>query len=318
MDNVMSADRIGLLVGVAATFDDFVECAATSDYLLKFKPAENDPDRRLRLKAAWDETYNPMVGSPITELIDQARRLGVTVFPRATLDDVRTASARCGVLIVLTHWKGSEILYEDISPACTTDMILDRARLHPGSLAAWMIEKTANHKGGGWFFRGRRKPPSIIKLLREAVELGWGTEPRDRIVDAQEALSVTLRARRRAEIDKMFAGLICPGNRIELFDGLHTKEMFERAISQTFHGLLDLTTCTSTILADHVSRTRAASLRLIQFPEEQESLWHVECLSIALELTVRHAVTYPKARLLAESSLKAALAEFTKTDCQEH
>jgi hypothetical protein len=113
--------------------------------------------------------------------------------------------------------------------------------------------------------------------------------------------------KRRDEIDVMLDGLIQPGNLIELFDGMQTKEAFESAIAPGFTGFLDLTTCTSTILGDHVSRQRGAALRLLAFATNQDLMWHSNCMATALEMTVHDRRPYPDARIEAERLFRQAI-----------
>lgn len=311
MDAAPPPDRIGLLVGVPTTLDEFKARVDTSDFLSRYAlpPDASEPSKVH--DAAWEHRYGPMIGSPLHDLLDAARGLKVQVCPRATLGDIARISATCRIVIVLTHWKGSEILFEDLDPKCTVASIVEHARRHHSPLADWLAEQTGDDRRRAWFF-SRRKTPTALALLRQAVELGWQGELVKDGVDGRSALPITLAARRRAEIDKMLEGLIQPGNRIELFDGLHLKETFEAALAPGFSGFLDLTTCTSTILGDHLSQRRGGALRLLEFPEQQELLWHAHCVVSALEMTIHESLPYPDARPLANSVLKQALDELAQ------
>src|SRR6266545_4114274 len=196
MDGATPADQIALLVGVPTTFDEFVERVPSSDFLSKYKPGPDSGDPREALKADWDERYGPLVGSPINDLLNLSTHLRLRVFPRATLGNLREASEACRVLIVFAHWKGSEILYEDLSPHCTREAIAERARHREGPLASWLLDHLAYASNRPrWPFLRRHDPP-LVKVLQEAVNLAWEGEPEDGAVDGRSALSITLAARR--------------------------------------------------------------------------------------------------------------------------
>jgi hypothetical protein len=69
-------------------------------------------------------------------------------------------------------------------------------------------------------------------------------------------LDLLRRARNRDRVDGHFAGLIAPGNRIELSDGLHTAQAIIDRIPRRFAGLVDLTVCNSVLLGELIKRQR--------------------------------------------------------------
>ena len=123
---------------------------------------------------------------------------------------------------------------------------------------------------------------------------------------------ITRSARRRDEIDAMFVGLLRPGNLLELFDGLHGKEVVESAIAPGVTGILDLTTCTSTVLADYIAARRHHEIRTVQFPTVQEFLWCAKCVEASLQLVVVNAMPYQEARRLAGNAITHILKGLMK------
>ncbi len=125
---------------------------------------------------------------------------------------------------------------------------------------------------------------------------------------------VTRTARQRSELDELFAGLVLPGNRLELFDGLHSKESIEKAIAPQFNGILDLTTCTSTVLADYISSRRRQRFRTVQMPTVQEVLWGAKCVEQTLGLVRDRGMPYLEARSVAAAALEWAIRELGNRD----
>jgi hypothetical protein len=70
-------------------------------------------------------------------------------------------------------------------------------------------------------------------------------------------LAETLRfALMRDLLNESLGEKIAPGNRLELFDGLHAVDAVEDAIDSGFDGLLDLSMCHSNVLAVFIDRRR--------------------------------------------------------------
>jgi hypothetical protein len=124
--------------------------------------------------------------------------------------------------------------------------------------------------------------------------------------------AITRMTRRRAVIDSLFQGLLHPGNRLELFDGLHPQEAVEAAITPDFAGTLDLTTCTSMPLADHISAARRFVPRVVHFDEPQQPEWAAGCLKLTMEL-IGIGRDYLKARAEAVEIMRMAVRELASS-----
>lgn len=315
------AETLALLLGVPSTVDDFVGRARTlnSDYLLQYRPATDDDDPEASLHAAWHARYGPIIGSPLSSLIETCTRLRLTAQPRATLDDVRAASATHRVVVILTHWKGSDVLFDDVSKHCTESDVVGRARSRDSPLSRWLVERIDPPRS--WWRRlGRRKSRTrpLSALLHDAVNNGPDTHASGHGLAAPFALPVTGRASRRDELDRILDGLIQPGNRLELFDGLHSPQTFTQAIDPKFAGWLDLAACTSTVLGDYVGRSRRGRLRVLQFADNQDFMWQAHCLAVAFEQAMLGQMDYANARWAADAALRAALNSTTPRGTTNH
>lgn len=301
-------DRIGIAIGVPTTFAEFRQRVATSDFLSKYALAASADAPDAALREAWTRGYEPGVGRHLLAMLEAVGPLQVRICTGATLADIGHLSSECDVLIVLTHWKGSEVTFQDLRPGCSLEAIAERARERSTPLACWLASRAQNHTRW-WAALAGCKPPSPVALLQKCIRIGWRGEATQDVVDGRSALPITLAAWRRDELDAMLAGLLAPGNRIELFDGLHAKEQFEAAISRRFDGFLDLTTCISTVLGDYVSRQRRGALRMLSFAANQDAVWHAQTVTVALEITLSGARAYADARIEAERLLKAAVCD---------
>lgn len=304
------AETLALLVGVPSTIGDFVNRARAldSDYLLQYRPTGDDDNPEASLHAAWHARYGPIIGSPLSSLLETCSRLGLTAWPCATLDDVRTASTAHRVVVVLTHWKGSDVLFDDVSEHCTVSDVAGRVRSCDSPLSRWLLERIDPPQS--WWGKLRRRKlgsRALSTLLHDAVNNGPDTDASGDGLAAPLALRVTGRASRRDELDRILHGLIQPGNRIELFDGLHSPHTFAQAIDSEFAGLLDLAACTSTVLGDYVGRSRRGRLRVLQFADNQDFMWQAHCLAVAFEQAALGRMDYADARWAADAALRAAL-----------
>ena len=307
-----------LLIGVPVTFPDFVARVGESDWLSRFDESEiNDGDRNAWLSARWQSEYDPLVAQPLSELVDLARTLDVDVRTGATLQVLREVTGTCDVVILFGHWKGHEIVADDLIRPVAARAFLSRAEADRAPLANWLQEQLRDfadreenlgkpHAAWNWLarFHSTKRLYSVREILAEAVENFTGEE----IASVLESYIVQC-ARKRDYVDQLFSGLMRPGNRLELFDGLHPKQDCEAALREEFTGTLDLTTCTSTVLADYIGAMRKQRVRTVQFPAVQEFAWHSQCVAVALQMVAEQGIPYQQARRNAAEIVRIAVLE---------
>lgn len=304
-----------ILLGVPCDFDEFAARVDQSDWLAKYRQDDEDPiEAAAGLRRWWDDEVQPMVAQPIAELVASALELGVDVVRRATLADVRAATATSDVVIVFAHWKGYEFVGDDLGLQAAPLALLQRAAQSPTPLGRWLEGRLDALAGTGpsstrlldrvrALFRPR-PPANLVELLGEALNAPLREPAPERVVDGILETPVIRLSRRRADIDRLFDGLVRPGNRLELFDGMHSMEQLAAAIAPTFRGWLDLTTCTSAVLADHLLRAHRNAFRMVQFERVQDLLWHAYCIRIALQLSAQTDMNYAAARQAAYDTLE--------------
>lgn len=319
----MAPEQIIILIAVPLNFTEFSLRVCISDWLAKFhQPHLTPAEQQDALRISWEEEYHPQVASPFQDLIQQARRLGVEVLTRATIADIGKASAADKeVIIIFSHWKGPEILAADLREnldrkalehlvGCQEGALARRIQVELGKLDA-PSKQALSMRMLHWFCsRISRSPRSIQDILSAATSetLAEKAEAIDEIVESRSISQ----ARCRDSLDLLLNGFITPGNRLELFDGMFSKEAVDRAISKDFKGVLDLTMCASTYLSDYISARRRQDIRTVQFPTVQKFAWAARCVGVTLEIAVREELSYQKARLLATQVFTNELMELAR------
>jgi hypothetical protein len=326
----MSLGSAALLIGIPVDYDEFSLCVGKSDWLSKFDDADStDTEREESINLRWRSEYEPLVAAPMQELINVADLEHVKVVRRATLADLRDVSSTAHIVILFAHWKGAEVLHEDISRPSRAEDFLERVEKASSPLGLWLklhLEQlchsrnsTSRHIGGSWWWRFvdafKRPSPSLRDLLSEAISVYAKSKvaPTDG-VDEVLVSTGTRAAQARDCIDDLFHGLVRPGNRLELFDGLHSKEDVESALCKDFNGILDLTTCTSTILADYVAAKRGHKFRTVQFPSLQEFIWAVHCVITAIRLCTKQGMSYQSARKTASDIVETTSKSLSEVE----
>lgn len=324
----MLRDRVSILFGVPVDKEEFHARVEHSDWLTKYVPSDSadktpgSDARKRHYDACWQGDYLHAVAAPLNRLIDRARELGATVRRQATLADLAGATAEArtetDIVVLMSHWKGPEFNHDDFPvPAHDADFV-ERARRDDSPVGRWLDRQfTANSIGAAvppprssalarlWAaVTGAPKRMTLKEILRRSLDADIADAPASAAhANAYCEADITRLTRRRGHLDGLFDGLIRPGNRLELFDGLHAMDAIEPAIAPDFTGILDLTTCTSSSLADHISRQRQYRLRTVQFEDPQLLDWGADCISLALSL-VADGQPYLQARMQAGKAMK--------------
>lgn len=284
-----------LLIGVPVDFEQFVERLPASDWLAKFNVVSGDNEADAQaVRRSWDAQYQPFVSKPLNQLVEHARSLGVSVSLRAGLSDVTRATEKGDVVILFAHWKGYEIIFDDLNGLPDVDALIEATNHHQGRLALWLRSRP-------------RSGASVLKMLEEALKADLLDTPD--VVDLVFESALTRHTNRRDQLDELLGVNLRPGNRLELFDGLHDRKSVGEAVSVRFSGWLDLTTCTSAVLADYLLRVRNNAFHMVQFEKTQDFLWHAHCVRIVLDLHHVYDLPYLDSRLTASGILKDAVTK---------
>jgi hypothetical protein len=191
----------------------------------------------------WTEQYSRIVPA-MGELTGAASHCGALIIKRATLADVGIASELCDVVIVVGHWRGWVVSENDFRSDVPT------------------IVRTL-HQRCRMVFSDRASAADLARDLTTCVENGSLLANYHRRL-AHMAVHPSLRQTLgRDALDEILGELIAPGNRVELYDGLHTPCAFDAAIDGGFRGMIDLATCNSVALATVISMRRGAAVKVV-------------------------------------------------------
>lgn len=315
----MAPELIAILIGIPVDFEEFISRVSVSDWLAKFyQPGLMPAEQQAALTTTWKEDYEPLVAQPFRHLIELAKNLGIQVSTKAGLSDLANASARKEVIVIFSHWKGPEILPGDVLENLNQNTLRFQVLQRPELIAQRIkteldkLERVSKQTNRArlvqrWWGSSSAPPRSVREILFAVIEESV-PETIDGIDEVVESKSVS-EAKSRDALDSILSDFIRPGNRLELFDGMHGKEEVESVISDEFEGVLDLTMCTSTYLADYISAQRKHRIRTVQFPSVQKFDWAVNCVALTLEIAVRKKVSYQEARRSANQLLTGAVLD---------
>jgi hypothetical protein len=206
-----------------------------------------------RPEIAWQ--INVPKAEFISTKLNKLRMLGVDIFPRATSETIQTNLFRYRVAIIVTHWKGYLVLPRDL--------------LSADSVALGLV----GGLGEELEFLRELLGFASIGAISSAITCGSVDEVASLVQTALNELieehdldpsifSPNRAARNRDYLSRLFHPHLCPGNGIELVDGVLDSSDFERLIPESYEGVVDLTVCNSVDLATHLMRTRRSTICL--------------------------------------------------------
>ena len=271
----MKPALIWLLIGLPIDLEQLVarlsvaDALLHNDFCLEYAPPgwPNFPPHEIRewLSTRFSLRYDAAVGAPLAKLSDMARSCGVVVIESADLHALREAARRAATIVIVAHWKAHEFVASDFLPQFESE---GRTRLAGSDrpIAGWLRRQTDPLP---WYRTYFQQPNTLRRALNLLPLADLVDQPALGDADQFVELPATRAARRRSDADALFADLVRPGNRLELFDGLHSREAVADALAG-FSGTVDLTMCTSTWLGDFITRTSGYTIRTVQFPTVQE------------------------------------------------
>lgn len=277
--------ELALAVALPLEEEDFQARTLTSDWLKKYQ----------MIRTGWRDYYQPEVFGPVSKMIAFAEDHGATVCRRAGLAEIRDLSASKKVVILFAHWKGPKASNDDIVSGKSVQDFIDRATSDESSLAVWI----ANRLRVGTSL-------NVAEVLNESLDC---VLPINASADGVIVLEdeITRQTARREALDVLFEGLLHPGNRLELWDGLHEKREVAGAISPEFNGVLDLTACNSMVLGRYLSGCFEHRFHTIELPETVVFLWAAPIIQGTLSLMVTGGFDYQEARKAATEIMDAEI-----------
>jgi hypothetical protein len=276
--------RCALLFGTPVDWDEFAARShdtPPSDYLARVLRGD-EPE------VVWKRYYAP-VAAAAANLIKVAQDLGATVVRKATIRDFSDASLGHDRVILLAHWRGAIVSRSDLaaSPEEVVRHIASDARPLLQEFAGVPVNTQAIVDALNRTIEHRSLVPYLPRPLRQV---------------AQESVALG-RTLCRDLLDETFEGFLVPGNRIELFDGLHSLGAMEHALSETFCGELDLATCNSEAFAVYLDLRRRNRVRHLHWSDLINPIPQYLLISETLRRLAISGGSYIETRLTVEEAL---------------
>ncbi len=310
---------MALLFAIPVTREEFLSRAADSDWLSRDHSESLGPGT---LPVDNEETpvtrYCSQVLPVLNDLLEYASEVKVEVICRATLESLRSATEKFDVVTLLAHWKGAEVISKDIVTGADKRDFAMRVKDDMTPLGQWLFRRLSEPESARvgkkaglaqWLgLRSKSVSPqdrSVKDVLNDAlsVDMPEASGAEDGI-DLTIEHETTRAARRRDELDRLFDRLLNHGNRLELFDGLHSRDEVEAAIAPRFTGVLDLATCRAMVLADFLSARRRHSFRTVHLTHRLRPRWAAASVFATIHLVREKGLGYLEARLIASKWLK--------------
>jgi hypothetical protein len=293
----------GILIAVPLDRVEFGQRARNSDWLGKFCPPDTSGAAlEAALDERWHNAYSTLIAEPLQELVGMARCGSAEVRPQAVLPDVEILTRTKKIVILFAHWKGSEIVFDDFLHGPDIQMYLDLSQKATSPVGKWIAAKLRDHSS-------RTGADILLDIVNDALTVSLPDE--QPVSGSVMEHAATRQARRREELERLFPNLLRPGNRLEMFDGLYSKEAVESFVAPGFNGILDLATCNSSVLADYLAARRRHQLRTVQFPNMVEFIWAAKAVTGALQLHSSGNFEYQEARNLTSEILEKVIREAT-------
>ena len=273
------------LLFAVPTCESELEQMLAGQVLPDYRNMFDDNDDRARDEAA------PILAEA-ERLIELAASGGAAVFRQATLDDFSKASADHSVLIYFGHSRGFEVSEQDLP---MFEAWRDRAQCYAGHpvLAALNECRSAHDAANAMttLLTNRTLLPMLPPKVTEAI----GTN---------DAMAWMIG---RELIDDAFAGVIRPGNMVEMFDGLHSPGRFVDKIAASFRGELDLTMCHSIAVAAMLDLRRGGNIRHLHWPVSVDPAAQFMLVAAALRELVERDDRPPGSELPSYISIRLRL-----------
>ncbi len=187
-------------------------------------------------------------------MIETAESLCVRVYRRSGLKEIAEATLQCDTVILFAHWRGYSVETSELETYFEA--------------VASRLQKNSGHPVGRVLGPIPRTAFDLAIRLNSIIMDGQLLQffPSD-IAEAGKSSPILGRTLSRDLIDELLEGTLPPGNRVELYDGLHTLAEFERSIYQGFEGELEIAMCYSKILATFLDMRRRGKIRHLHWPD---------------------------------------------------
>jgi hypothetical protein len=242
-----------MAIAVPLTRGQFISDLARPD----LKDYATHVRRANHLDGASEEYYSDLFersAKVARRVCDEVEAMGVTVRRAAKPHDLTDLLQNFKVVTLVTHWRFTRLLPEDIIdvhgllhalavPEGHVQEAVRRAILARGPelLDEEMVfnAQTADL---------RERLASTLSAIAAASHALYGATSDDLPSAGNGASPNTIERLTRSDLEQAFPGLIAFGRSVEFSDGMRSIQEVVEAVPNGFNGMLDLTTCNSVIL----------------------------------------------------------------------
>lgn len=279
----------GLLMALPTTLSSVQSAFAGgsySDYVSRGGTSADAP-------ALWKGGF-AKVASAARSLSQKAAALGVMVIENATLGDVTRMFSARSVVTLVAHWRGPQVSKNDI--LADPGPIAYRLANEQSAFASLFRAGEAiaphdlvGHAGTDSIRRSRLAEVIDRRLSRfpPLVPAPAGTE--------WSLDYLTLRHLNRAALDDWSPESFKSGNRLELYDGLHSVGSIAAAVPAEWAGIADLSNCQSAQLIQSIKGGRSDRV-IIANERETNPIRRMALLTCIYDVLSRGSVSYLEAR----------------------
>jgi hypothetical protein len=249
----------------------------------------------------WAAHFQP-VAQALDTVAPRLKDLGVEVVRDATLADVGRLLRRFPVVTILGHWKGHLILPADIRDVrCFARRILDDNSRVCALLRTLIGVPELEELADAPTCPKLKHRCRLAALLNEAIKAGT---PLFQINTAGLALTeLEFLELNRQQLDVWFEGLLYPGNRLELRDGLFEPSRLAALIPSDYTGTIHVALCTSALLQRSIS---GRQWRVLANEKTVAPLVTLEVYRTVIETVAETPLSYAEAWLKILTQLKTA------------
>jgi len=276
MKQFNTVSSCAILFGIPVTLAQFRQSVQSSDYVTALINGRN-PD------VAWRLDY-AHVAQAAQQLIRTARELGARIYERATINDLTNATRNYEYVVIFAHWRGAIFHCSDVF--CDLDELKDRLASHP--LLKFVLDNNSSMN-------------ELIDALNAEIESGRLLSTLPEVINeaCQQSKSIG-QTLCRDLLDEALIGLVRPGNRLELSDGLHNLDAVEASIWVDFSGELDFEVCNSQVIATFIDIRRGCQISHLHWSQYLLPGPQYLKVEIALKIMSSTGCGYLESRLFVE------------------
>ena len=260
------------------------DLAAGTDFLEQFTMQQ----RSRNLDVLWSLYEAGTATAAAT--IARVQRRGVTVCKRSTSADFIRSLEQHSVVTLVAHWRTARFRASEI--------------LDPGAVHRFLGDPGIDGDGGAAFTAAE-----VGFALNQRLDSALETAEPVRLDDSGAGAAETRRqyalwhARRDLE-PRLGQAVRAGGPAVEFADGLMPVERVVSAVPEGFSGVLDLTVCNSTLLAEEIRRRCRRGLIIANaFPATLHT--RMEFYDAAMELVRRRGLSYQDAVFIVRRRIRS-------------